>query len=60
MTTLPELIGLLEALREFVYETTHLSREEEDGSHWCRIPKATLEKGRAALRSRLTQDGEIG
>lgn len=37
------------ALREFIYETTHLSPEEEDGSHWCRISAETLRAGRAAL-----------
>jgi hypothetical protein len=40
-----------EALVEMVYETTHLSPENEDGSHLCIIPKHTLEKARAALAS---------
>lgn len=35
------------ALRTFIYETTHLSACENDGSHWCKISKETLEKGRA-------------
>jgi hypothetical protein len=37
------------ALREMVYETTHLSPEYDDGSHWCKISKRALEKARAAL-----------
>lgn len=40
---------LVEALIEMVYETTHLSREEEDGSHWCKISKAALTQARGAL-----------
>ena len=38
------------ALREMIYETTHLSPQEEDGSHWCKISKHTLAKARAAVR----------
>jgi hypothetical protein len=44
-----EVARLREALRSFVYETTHLSPLEDDGSHWCRISAETLSKGRAAL-----------
>lgn len=40
--------GMREALRKMIYETTCLSPMEEDGSHWCRISKATLEEARAA------------
>lgn len=54
------IAGLKDALTEFVYETTHLSREEDDGSHWCRIPKATLEKGRAALSLRANVEEPVG
>lgn len=44
-----KILILVKALQEMVYETTHLSREEDDGSHWCSISKATLEQARAAL-----------
>lgn len=37
------------ALSEMVYETTHLSAMQDDGSHWCRITKETLVQARAAL-----------
>jgi hypothetical protein len=37
------------ALREIVYETTHLSVLEDDGSHNCRISKDALDQARAAL-----------
>jgi hypothetical protein len=37
------------ALREIVYETTHLSVLEDDGSHNCRISKGALDQARAAL-----------
>jgi hypothetical protein len=40
---------LLSALKEMVYETTHLSPEEPDGAHWCRIPKEALDAARAAI-----------
>lgn len=36
------------ALNEFIYETTHLSPLEDDGSHWCNISKSTLANARAA------------
>jgi len=42
--------NLREALAEFIYETTHLSPVEDDGSHWCRISAECLENGRTALR----------
>lgn len=47
---------LEEALREMVYETTHLSSEEDDGSHWCKISNATLARARAALSD--TREGD--
>jgi septal ring factor EnvC (AmiA/AmiB activator) len=37
------------ALRELIYETTHLSPQEDDGSHRCTITGETLRKARAAL-----------
>lgn len=40
------------ALRELVYEETHLSPEEKDGSHRCRITKASLANARTALKVR--------
>lgn len=40
---------LLAALRTMVYETTHLSPLEDDGSHKCKISKAALEAARAAI-----------
>lgn len=51
-----KLVGeLVEALREYVYETTHLSPEREDGSHECRITKATLSRARALITRARTQ-----
>jgi len=40
---------LVEALQDFIYRTTCLSPEEDDGSHWCRIPQETLTNARQAL-----------
>ena len=40
---------LREGLREYVYETTHLSPQENDGSHWCKISANCLNNARAAL-----------
>ena len=48
--------ALIDALREFIYETTHLSPIEDDGSHWCKISADCLEKGRAALRDMGEED----
>ena len=45
----PKVRGLVEALREYVYETTHLSPEQRDGSHWCKISKECSTRARAAL-----------
>lgn len=41
------------ALREMVYETTHLSPMEPDGSHKCKISGSALEKSRNALTPSL-------
>ncbi len=38
-----------EALAGFVYETTHLSPLEDDGSHKCKISAKCLAAGREAL-----------
>ena len=43
-----EIEKLREALRELIYETTHLSPQEDDGSHRCTITGETLRKARAA------------
>lgn len=45
---------LVAALRVMVYETTHLSRREDDGSHWCKISSDALHKARAALAKAAT------
>lgn len=42
---------LVKAITSFVYETTCLSPQDDDGSHWCKISKETLDAGRAALKS---------
>lgn len=41
---------LREALKEMVYETTHLSPMEPDGGHRCWISGPTLKRARAALK----------
>jgi hypothetical protein len=41
---------LREALQTMIYETTHLSPEEDDGSHWCKISRDALSAARAALK----------
>jgi hypothetical protein len=43
------------ALREHIYETTHLSPEEDDGSHWCSISKNCLNGSRQALATLTEQ-----
>lgn len=40
---------LRNALQRMIYETTHLSPEEDDGSHWCKISAEALAQARAAL-----------
>ena len=39
----------IEALTIYIYETTHLSFEEDDGSHWCKISKDCLTHARTTL-----------
>lgn len=49
-STLRARVETLElALRNMVYETTHLSPAEDDGSHWCRVSSEVLAQARAAL-----------
>lgn len=43
---------LREALRVMIYESTHLSPMEDDGSHWCKISREALEQARAAYHNR--------
>ena len=50
---------LFECLREMVYETTHLSPRNDDGSHTCKISAKTLDRARAALRARFMRNVEI-
>ena len=38
-------------IEELVYETTHLSPEKDDGSHWCKISKAALTQAREWLQA---------
>lgn len=40
---------LEKALRDVVYEITHLSQRRDDGSHECRISARTLARARAAI-----------
>jgi hypothetical protein len=40
---------LRSALQRMVYETTHLSSLQDDGSHWCKISHGALAEARAAL-----------
>jgi uncharacterized membrane protein len=47
-----EVARLRVALRTMVYETTHLSPEEDDGSHWCSITADALQAARSALAHR--------
>jgi hypothetical protein len=44
-----EIEHLRAALRELIYEITHLSPQEDDGSHRCTITGETLRKARMAL-----------
>ena len=48
---------LFEALAELIYEATHLSPREDDGSHKCRITAPVLAKARAALSKASTEGG---
>ena len=45
-----EVEALRGALRLFVYDTTHLSAMNDDGSHWACISACTLDEARAALK----------
>lgn len=49
----PLLEEAMLCVKDFVYLTTHLSPEEDDGSHKCRIPKCVLDKARAVLEKRV-------
>jgi hypothetical protein len=40
---------LVATLKEFIYETTHMSPVEDNGSHKCSISKETLQRGRGIL-----------
>jgi len=44
-----KLAKAVEALEFYTYETTHLSAEEDDGSHWCKISKGCLAQARTTL-----------
>jgi hypothetical protein len=44
-----EVERLQAALKQLVYEVTHLSPEEDDGSHWCKISRKALADARKAL-----------
>lgn len=48
-TQIEALAEAMKALEALIYETTHLSPLEDDGSHKCKISKVALEQGRAAL-----------
>lgn len=47
----------LTALLEFVYQTTHLSPREPDGSHCCRISGDCLSDGRKAITALMQRLG---
>lgn len=56
----PPIDGELEeALAQFIYETTHLSPLNDDGSHDCRISAECLEKARAAIKRIRTQTQDV-
>lgn len=46
------------ALEAFVYETTHLSPQEDNGSHWAQISAHTLNYGREALAALALMEAE--
>lgn len=50
--------NLLGALTEMIYETTHLSPRNEDGSHDCRICASTLSRARLARSAATAELGE--
>ena len=43
------MVDMAKALARMIYETTHLSPEQDDGSHWCKISAEALNEARAAL-----------
>lgn len=44
--------ALLEsALANMLYEVTHLSPQEDDGSHWCKISAEAVRLAREALHA---------
>lgn len=47
----PEITSLRAALERLVYEVTHLSPREDDGSHWCKISAEALRIAREALKN---------
>lgn len=49
---------LAEALRTMIYETTHLSPENDDGSHDCRISRPALATSRGVLAGYDTAEKE--
>ena len=51
-----EIERLWAALVAMVYETTHLSPLERDGSHWCKISKDALYDARAAIAQEAQTD----
>lgn len=52
IAALTRRLGELEiALAEMIYETTHLSPQEDDGSHICKISRETLQRARDAIRT---------
>jgi hypothetical protein len=54
LEALEDISELRDRLRAFIYETTNLSPEEEDGSHWCKISRECLSSARAALKAKDT------
>lgn len=46
-----ESADAIAALESLIYEVTHLSETEEDGSHICKISAMTLNRARATLKS---------
>lgn len=44
------------ALERLIYEVTHLSPCEDDGSHWCKISAEVLQQARVAYSQ--TPDGK--
>jgi len=44
-----EVARLRCALQRMIYETTHLSPQQDDGSHWCKISHGALAEAREVL-----------